>query len=297
MASDLTPDERKARRQRARERKDLRLRGELPQTLGQERYYRKQAEAIFALQMREAVMRWTTEKVPDSEIAKHLGCHPETVKRYRKQALLRSRDRAVQEYRTGVPIPLPKPRRRKEQMEEYERALVVTKGRGKKAPPGSVSGTVLDPEDVIQLRKECLVLRKAMVPFDKMAVLLGITEETARDRTYEALAELETSERLNSDLQRRLQVEQIDQMIEALHPAATGWDLKHGQRPVVLEAVDRMLKLLKQKAELLGLSEPPAVDIRIRLQALAAEGGYDIVDVEEVARGVLAAHKIRLPDL
>lgn len=166
-------------------------------------------------------------------------------------------------------------------------------------PPGSyhsVAGTVLDPPDVLQLRRDCLHLRKAMRPFSEIAEILGVSEQEARQRTAEAISELETSERLNADLERRLMIEQIDQMIAAIHPMSTGKMLNNERTPIVLEAIDRTLKLMKQKADLLGLSAPPAVDIRIRLQALADEGGYDIVDLEDIAKDVLTAHKIRLPE-
>jgi hypothetical protein len=162
--------------------------------------------------------------------------------------------------------------------------------------PHSSSGEVLDSPDALIMRQECLRLRKAMIPYDIMAQALHITTKEAKQYTSEALIELQESEELNTDLHRQLMIAQIDQMIAAIHAPSTGSHLDGTPVPVMLEAIDRMLKLMKQKAELLGLNTPVAVDIRIRLQSLAAEGGYDIVELEDIAKEVLQAHKVKLPD-
>ena len=135
-----------------------------------------------------------------------------------------------------------------------------------------------------------------MVPFDQMAELLGVTEQEARQRTAEAINAIQFSEQMNADMHRTLMIEQIEQMIQAIHAPATGKTLSGKPTPVVFEAIDKMLKLMKQKAELLGISEPPPLDIRIKLQQLAQEGSYDIVELEDIARDVLQAHKLRLPE-
>jgi hypothetical protein len=139
-------------------------------------------------------------------------------------------------------------------------------------------------------------MKKAAVPYEKMAEILGISKEEAQRYSREAIAELQNSEQLNADLERRLMIEQIDQMIAAIHAPATGENLLGHRVTVVFDAIDKMLKLMKAKSELLGLYSPPAVDIRIKLQGLAAESGYDIVDLEEIAREVLQAHKLKLPE-
>jgi hypothetical protein len=146
------------------------------------------------------------------------------------------------------------------------------------------------------MRAHCLKMKKAAVPYEKMAEILGISKEEAQRYSREAIQELQKSEQLNADLERRLMIEQIDQMIAAIHAPATGENLLGYRVTVVFEAIDRMLKLMKAKADLLGLSSPPAVDIRIKLQSIASESGYDIVDLEEIAREVLQAHKLKLPE-
>lgn len=163
-------------------------------------------------------------------------------------------------------------------------------------PPSKDPDEVLDPPEVVQLRAQCLYLRKAMVPFDLMAQHLGISTAEARRYTAEAINELQRSEQFNADMHRQLMIEQIDQMIAAIHAPATGYDLKGQRVSVVFEAIDKMLKLMRQKAELMGINQPPPMDIRFKLQQLAEEGQYDIVDLEDIARDVLQAHKLRLPE-
>lgn len=160
----------------------------------------------------------------------------------------------------------------------------------------SVSGEILDPPDVIQLRADALKLRKAMLPFPEIAELLGVSVPHARQAVAEAIQEIQKSEQFNADMHRQLMIEQIDQMIAAIHAPATG-QLINGRRIMVdLGAIDRMLKLMQRKAELMGLTTTPAEDIKVKLQRLADEAGYDIVDLEEIAKDVLAAHKTRLPE-
>lgn len=135
-----------------------------------------------------------------------------------------------------------------------------------------------------------------MRPFDEIAELLSISEDEARYYTFKAIEQAEKSEQTTADAERKLMLMQIDQMIAGIHAPATG-KLVGGQSTLIdLGAIDRMLKLLKQKAELLGLTEPPAVDIRIKLQQFATESGFDMLEIEEVAREVLQKHKLNLPE-
>ena len=277
-------------------------------------YYKKQANHIYDLQMRESIIRWTVEGVSDADIAKRLGQSVATIKKYRNLSRERSKQRAGEQSSMTTPRD---PRSRSPWPEDGSPTRALPPGRTTPPPPppneppsaggsgasfnshpsnSSVIGTVLDSPEQIQLRKDCLYLRKAMVPFDQMAEMLGVSEREVRVATAEALQELETSEISNADLERRLMIEQLDQMIAAIHPMSTGRTLTQQRTPVLFEAIDRTIKLLAKKAELMGISHPPAIDIRIRLQALADEGGYDIQDLEEVARDVLQAHKIRLPE-
>lgn len=306
------------------ERREMRKLGlPLPRRI-MRRYHKKKADAIYQLEMREAVMRmriqhgWSYE-----QIARRLGQNPNTIRKYRKKALALSaqrangksphEERAEEKKRLGFVRGYAfRPMRIGNEPTGFQQKKLAAEnpnptpnpprpgGHIPKIDPDEthpLEGEVLDPPEIVQLRKDCLKLRKAMIPFDQIAELLGVTEREARKAAAEALSQIEASESLNADLERRLMIEQIDQMIQAIHPMSTGRLLNDERTPVVLEAIDRMLRLMDRKANLMGIAHPPAVDIRIRLQQLAAEGGYDIVDLEDMARDVLQAHKIRLPEM
>ena len=49
-----------------------------------------------------------------------------------------------------------------------------------------------------------------------------------------------------------------------------------------------MMKLMDMKAKLLGLNAPQTVDINHRLEVLAFEFGYDIEQLQDIARDVIA---------
>lgn len=157
-------------------------------------------------------------------------------------------------------------------------------------------GEIVDPPDVLQFRKDCLRLRKAMISYAKIAEVLGISQQEARMYTAQAINDIQQTEHFNADMHRQLMLEQYDQMIAAIHAPATGEKLDGTRTPVILEAIDRMLRIMKQKADLLGISEPPAVDIRIQIQRIASEGQYDIRELEDIAKDVLAQQKLRLPE-
>lgn len=151
---------------------------------------------------------------------------------------------------------------------------------------------VEDPTDIRVLRNACLDKRKAMMTFREIAESLGITEPQARAHTAFALRELQDSVTSSADLERRLMVEQIDDMIRGIRPQTVSGP--QGEDPI-LDAIDRMLKLLDRKAKLLGLDQPEGVDIMIRLQNMAEESKYDMVELQDIARDVLAKHRIRIP--
>lgn len=150
---------------------------------------------------------------------------------------------------------------------------------------------VEDPEDIRVLRNACLDRRKAMMTFREMAQDLGITEAQARAHTAAALRELQDSVTSSAELERRLMVEQIDDMIRAVRPDTVETD---GKAPV-LDAIDRMLKLMDRKAKLLGLDQAEPVDIMLKLQTIAEESKYDVTELHEIASDVLKKYRIKLP--
>jgi predicted transcriptional regulator len=309
----------------------------------------RQASAIYALQMREAVMRLVAAHVPLTEIARQLGQSVSTIRKYRDQAMeiaLAAQLDPISTYDTRADLP-PDPTRRlkrgpgpgshvraswkhpasgitpdqvadpaadpaalpprrpiaeAQQMTESspapDDADLTTPIASEPAPLPPISrsrtltvidpATVSDPLDVVQLREQCLNFRKAMLTFPEIATRLGISEADARAHTAYALRHLQDSLTTNADLERRLMVEQIDDMIRAIRPKTVGED-------AVLDAIDRMLKLMDRKAKLLGLDQAESVDIMIRLQKMAVEGNYDMLELMDLAKDTLSQHKIRLP--
>lgn len=296
-----------------------------------EPYRQEQRNAIYALQMREAVIRMTHEGTPDPEIARTLGQSVRTIRRYRKQADdlalearalpeitydLRAdlpRDPEAQAKRGAGPgphvrsswkhprsrqsppnpLPTPGPPLRTPISEANQRASSdPTPHRTSTRTIVRIDPeTITDPPDVVALRSRCLDLRKAMRTFPEMATILGISEPDVRAHTAYALRNLQDSQTTTADLERRLMVEQVDDMIRAVRPATVE---REGKDPD-LDSVDRMLKLMDRKSKLLGLDQAESVDIMIRLQTLATEGNYDMVELMDLAKDTLSKHKIQMP--
>jgi AcrR family transcriptional regulator len=242
-------------------------------------YYARRARAIYELQVRDHIVRARSQNRTFKEIAQELGLSIPTVRAYFQKSL----DRAV----AMMPFDA-------DTAERYDEDLPPNRRRFSSGPQ-TVEGDVLPPPDEQQDRREALQLAKACVPYDEIAARLGITEKRARIYVHESLTQIEKSELNGADLQRRLMIEQINEMIQALYAPATGNHPEKGKTAPILEAVDRMMKLLKQKADLMGLGQPELTDIRMQLQALATQHGYDIQELEDVARDVLPSHRIRLP--
>lgn len=298
----------------------------------------RQSDAIYALQMREAVMRMTLAGMSLSRIAADLGQSVSTIGRYRQQArldALRAQQAPEITYDLRGDLP-PDPARsakrgagpgphvrfswkrpsarldppdeptppRRRPVAEVNMDESTTSADLSASPPSSPApprlsramavvdpASVLDPPDIVQLRSQCLDLRKAMRTFPEIAQMLGISEAAARAHTAYALRSLQDSVTTSADLERRLMVEQIDDMIRAIRPQTVG----SPEKEPVLDAIDRMLKLMDRKAKLLGLDQAESVDIMIRLQALATEGNYDMMELMDLAKDTLSKHRIRMP--
>jgi len=240
------------------------------------------ADAIYTLQMREHIIRRTAQGASDDEIASELGQTPQTIRRY-KRTLLEEGPRAL------PPPPEEEPR---------HRARIPPKGPGPgpHRPRSPKRVEVLPGPDVLALRAACLSLRKAAQPFDVIGLRLGISTVEARRYTAEALREISDSETTNAELERRLMVEQIDDMIRAAYTMATrsAADPDGPGLPPNFDATDRIIKLLDRKSKLLGLDQVPAQDIKIKLQQLAVEGNYDLAELEDIAKQVLARHRFQI---
>ncbi len=151
----------------------------------------------------------------------------------------------------------------------------------------AIRGEVLDSPDTAAAKKESFELRRRGLPYSEIADLLGVPEATARHYVKEKLRSIQDDELADTELARRMQLEQLEEMIRAIHAPATGRHQDGSYGAPILEAMDRMMKLLAQKAKLLGLDAPQRVDITHRLQLMADESGYDIEELEELAAQVL----------
>lgn len=206
--------------------------------------------------------------------------------------------------RSRQPRPAAPPPLKRRRIEDVKQGRLEPNGPdGGPAPPfvdrtlALSTSVAVDPDDVLdaaettELRMACLDLRKGMYTFREIAEKLGISEADARAHTAYALRDLQDSVTTHADLERRLMVEQIDDMIRAIRPQTIGSD----DHEPVLEAIDRMLKLMDRKAKLLGLDQAESVDIMVRLQSLAVEGNYDMLELMDLAKDTLSKHRIKMP--
>ncbi len=109
-------------------------------------------------------------------------------------------------------------------------------------------------------RKKAVDLRKAGATYDAIAQALQVTAKTARNDVQQALRDIprESAEEL-----RTIELQTLMTMQRAVWPA-----LVTGQ----LGAVDRMIKIVQERAKLTGIYAPQRVDV----------GAAD-VDLDEVA--------------
>lgn len=232
-------------------------------------HHRREANAIYKAQMQAAIARLSYHRYTDAYIAARLGQSIKTIRKYKRQMMAKP------------PRPIPNAVH-PDDLKHYRRT---------EPRPGKKLGDLVQipPKEVREYRRLCLDLRKQAMPYDEIASVVGITEQEARRFTAEALSFLQDSETTNTELERRLMVEQIDAMIRAGYKLATK---KNGDPN--FDAQDRIIKLLDRKAKLLGLDQVPAQDIRVKLQELAAEANYDLRELEDIARHVLARHRFTM---
>lgn len=242
-------------------------------------YARRQGEAVSRLQIQETLFRMAQQGATDAEIASEIGVSVSTIKRIRA------------EYLNQGPKQLPPPRDPHEQPQSHARPRIPPRGPGPgpHRPRSPKSIEVLPPADVLKLRAACLAARKRAIPFEQTASELGISVREARAYTADALRDLSDDLTTNAELERRLMVAQLDDMIRANYPSATTTE-----KAPNLDAQDRILKILDRKSKLLGLDQVPTQDIRVKLQTLAQEGNYDLEELEDIARDVLARYRLQL---
>lgn len=158
-------------------------------------------------------------------------------------------------------------------------------------PLHAATGEVLEPPEEREFIHRAFALRKRQLPFDEIADLTGRTEVECREAVKKRLRELEGDELAETALARRMMLEQIDAMIAAITVPATGRDIDGQPAPVIMEAIDRMVRLLDQKAKLLGLNAPQKIDLSHRIEILAEQSGYDVNELRTITAEVLQAYQ------
>jgi len=100
--------------------------------------------------------------------------------------------------------------------------------------------------------REALKLRLAGKTYAQIGEALGVTEQGAHKIVMRVLKRL--NEKINEDglAVRRMEVERLDALLRVVWPKAQEGDLA---------AVDRVLRIAKRRAALLGLDAPVAVDV------------------------------------
>jgi len=157
-----------------------------------------------------------------------------------------------------------------------------------RSPP--LHGDVLDSPDERAFILQAYALRKRSLPVDEIAMLTGRTEEQVRRAVATRLKELDADEMSEMSQAKRMMLEQIDAMMAAISTPATGKEIDGSNAPVVLEAIDRMVKLMDQKSKLLGLSAPQKIDLTSRIEILARTSGYDLDELRAITAEVLSEY-------
>lgn len=240
-------------------------------TPGQDRqgqaYRKEQAQALYHAEVRAYVAARARLGITPGQTAKELGVSRKVVLESMEHSL-----RRVKEY----------DRQRKGERHPDD-------------PPfdnqrGTFHGEVLDPPEERAFILQAFALRKRALPLDEIAELTGRTEAECRKAVNKRLRELDQDEMSEASGARRMMLEQIDSMIAAITVPATGRDIDGNASPVILEAIDRMIKLLDQKAKLLGLNAPQKIDLASRIEVLAAESGYDVEELRQITVEVLQSY-------
>lgn len=104
---------------------------------------------------------------------------------------------------------------------------------------------------------DALELRKAGHTFQSIADRLGYATADSAYKSVQAAMQ-KTLRQAGSEEVRALELERLDRMQLAIWPAALGSAPEAGGKPVPPhgDSIDRVLKIMKRRAELLGLDAP-----------------------------------------
>lgn len=121
--------------------------------------------------------------------------------------------------------------------------------------------------EAAQRRVDALRHRQRGLSYRSIAAQLSISEGQARQDVKRALGDLAKEQRLETMSLRQLELSRLDDLYLGLAPNITLKFDKEGKliEPLNLDAVDRALKIIEQRAKLLGLYAPTKIDMGIEL--------------------------------
>lgn len=249
-------------------------------------YHAHEAEQLHQAELRAFVAYYRKKGLAPAKIAAILQVTPRAVKRCMDRSLQR-----IQEIEAAG-VNIHQATRRPRDPGDTQIGQRPRKGPGAGTHRRTSTKLVTAPANIARVRelhKMAWDLRKKQIPFDEIAEMLSITEQEARNLVKRRLEELDRMELESTDEARTLMVSQIESMMRALIPSSTGEQTDGAPVVVNLDSIDRMVKLMKAKADLLGLNAATKVDMTVTLKEFAETEGYDYNEVEEVAAEVIAS--------
>lgn len=132
-------------------------------------------------------------------------------------------------------------------------------------------------------RKQAVALRIAGATFEQIGERLGITKQAAYDTVVKALDETRTATAESAETLRHMELQRLDALQTALWSDAIKGDV---------QVVDRVLKVMARRAQLLGL-DAPTVQAVIDWRSKAIEAGHDPDELLRRVRDALAAMKAK----
>lgn len=263
-------------------------------TPGQQRRSRKyrqhEADELYHAEMRAFIARKSREGLSEKDIAAILQVPPRIVRTYLKRSVERTNELNAAGIDTSQ---LSRRPRSPDALTPLPHRVKRGPGAGPHVRTSPKAAPLVPTKAIKQLHQQAWELRKRQLPFDEIGRLLGITEQEARDAVKRRYAELDQVELESIDEYRKMMVAQLDAMMAALMTKSIGITITGSKVEVDYKAIDRMIKLMDAKADLLGLKAATKVDIRIRLKDWAESEGYDYDEVEDVAAQILAARSER----
>lgn len=135
-------------------------------------------------------------------------------------------------------------------------------------------------------RKQAVALRIAGATFEQIGERLGITKQAAFDTVSKALEDTRATTAESAETLRQMELQRLDALQTALWSDAVKGDV---------QAVDRVLKVMLRRSQLIGL-DAPTVNAVIDWRAEIRKRGGDPDALLSQVRDAILAHNARLAD-